>query len=525
MTVFSCHDPAGVAVGHRGWSTVRTADLFMTVADTCADSNQGAMSLDLGTNPGGYGNGAAVMSIFSTESWGSIAEYTIHIAGSYASPSTGQGSGQVFVNASDETDPIYDLRNLGGGSRGSFTVTRTPPTSVSAIAVNASCDGQGGPCPANTAIAHVDMTSAALVLNDYTAPEASDITGSLANTTPIQGTGEITFHATDDGPGIYNAWLIIDGTPQTPVLVNTNNGLCRNLGETTDGTRSFAAPEPCAKATSGSVTLDTTRLTDGPHTVKLMIDDAAGDADTAYVGTITTHNASSASQGAQPGPGSNSGSGSAPSGTPNGAGASEAAHLSLGTNETITRRYSRRAITVSGRLQDGQGHPIADATLDVLQRILGAATTTVLAHATTRVDGTFSVRVPAGASRLLQIGYRAYSGDTDYDALRSIRETVTAGVSLHISRTHTGPNGTIVLSGKVEGPIPPQGTIVHLLVHYRGRWVPFRTPQTKHDGSFSRVYEFEGSIGRFPFRANVPGGQAGFPFAGGESRIIDVTTS
>jgi hypothetical protein len=39
------------------------------------------------------------------------------------------------------------------------------------------------------------------------------------------------------------------------------------------------------------------------------------------------------------------------------------------------------------------------------------------------------------------------------------------------------------------------------------------------------VYQFEGGVGRFPFRAEVPGGQAGFPFASGSSRVVDVSTN
>jgi len=84
---------------------------------------------------------------------------------------------------------------------------------------------------------------------------------------------------------------------------------------------------------------------------------------------------------------------------------------------------------------------------------------------------------------------------------------------------------TITLSGHVLGPVPAQGVAVELLVHYRGRWEPFRVPQTDSRGRFEVVYQFQGGIGRFPFRASVLGGQAGFPFAHGESRAVDVTTN
>jgi hypothetical protein len=83
----------------------------------------------------------------------------------------------------------------------------------------------------------------------------------------------------------------------------------------------------------------------------------------------------------------------------------------------------------------------------------------------------------------------------------------------------------IALSGRVLGPIPPQGVVVELLVHYRGHWEPFRDPRTDSRGRFRVAYQFEGGVGRFPFRALVFGRQGGFPFALGESRAVDVTTN
>ena len=39
----------------------------------------------------------------------------------------------------------------------------------------------------------------------------------------------------------------------------------------------------------------------------------------------------------------------------------------------MTRPYAHRALRVTGRLLDRQGHPIAGATLDVLQQVSGSA--------------------------------------------------------------------------------------------------------------------------------------------------------
>ena len=136
----------------------------------------------------------------------------------------------------------------------------------------------------------------------------------------------------------------------------------------------------------------------------------------------------------------------------------------------------------------------------------------------------FFAHIPAGPSRLLQFAYRASSTDTRYTTTNNILESVAAGVRFMIAPRNTNRRGTIVLTGQVLGPVPRQGTIVDLLVHYRGRWEPFRTPRTDAHGHFQTNYQFEDGIGRFPFRASVPTGQAGFPFATGYSKVVNITT-
>jgi hypothetical protein len=132
--------------------------------------------------------------------------------------------------------------------------------------------------------------------------------------------------------------------------------------------------------------------------------------------------------------------------------------------------------------------------------------------------------VPAGPSRLIEVAYRASTGEGGYAAEAKVQESVQAGVQLDVSPSRTGPEGTITLSGQVDGHVPQQGIVVDLLVHYRGRWEPFRTPRTNSHGRFRVLYQFEGGVGRFPFRALAFAGQSGFPFSSGESGVVNVTT-
>jgi hypothetical protein len=182
-------------------------------------------------------------------------------------------------------------------------------------------------------------------------------------------------------------------------------------------------------------------------------------------------------------------------------------------------------VRLTGRLLSEQGQPIGGAALEVLQQVSGSPTATVIAHAKTRANGTFAAIAPGGPTRTIEVAYRAFSTDASYAALAKVQESVSAGLRLNITPRRTSPEGTITLSGRVFGPVPPQGVVVELLVHYRGRWEPFRDPRTDSRGRFQVVYQFQGGVGRLPFRALVFGGQTEFPFVHGESRSVDVTTN
>jgi hypothetical protein len=207
----------------------------------------------------------------------------------------------------------------------------------------------------------------------------------------------------------------------------------------------------------------------------------------------------------------------------NGSAASETAQLHLGVRGPVARRFALRALRLPGRLVNSGGQPIAGASVDVLARDQGSERVRVIGHARTGADGGFVASVPPGSSRLVEVAYRAFGSDGAYSARASLQETVGAGVALRVTPRRTGSAGTIRLSGKVQGPIPAHGVIVELLVHYLGLWQPFRTPRTDSAGRFTVSYRFQGGVGRFPFRAQVPAGQAGFPFGQGLSRSIAVT--
>jgi hypothetical protein len=254
------------------------------------------------------------------------------------------------------------------------------------------------------------------------------------------------------------------------------------------------------------------------HTLRLLL--TASDND----GAASTPSPASSVVIAAPA-GSGTSPGTPAGGTPNGTNASESAALRLNGAPAISRPFAQRAFNLTGQLSTSRGTPISGATLEVLQQITGTSTLTLIGHATTNSSGVFTVSIPAGPSRRIEIAYRANTADSSYTTSASVTETVKAGIQLHVSATSTGPNGRVIFSGHVYGPIPRQGALIQLLVHYHGHWELLRNPHTTRNGTFKVIYQFEDAIGRFPFAAEVPSGQANFPYTTGHSNTVNVNTA
>jgi hypothetical protein len=397
------------------------------------------------------------------------------------------------------------------------------------VYLSAGCGGASG-AACNTggsegAWSLVRVWWANLLLSNGASPSASGVGGTLLSP-EAHGEQELTFTASDpEGPGVYAVSAEIDDKAVYSGTPDSNGGRCDAVGSS-GGALMFDYSQPCRVSESVDLTINTAAVPDGQHTLKVIVEDAAGNASVVYDGTITTHNAAASSLSALPGPGTSSTGSVASSGTaaPNGSGASEHAQLRLGLAPRISRSFTDRAMRIAGRLLDSVGHPIGGAQLDVVQQAAESDAAQLLTHVRTAADGSFIANVPAGPSRTITVSYRAFSGDAAYAAQSSVKEAVGAGINLRVTPRHIGSNGTILLRGQVEGAVPREGVTVNLLVHYRGQWEPFRTPRTDASGRFEVAYQFQGARGRFPFRAEVPARQVGFAFASGLSKVVDVAT-
>lgn len=620
----SCVNPDGSAAGSQGWVAMIAGGGYGSTTDSnCGPGAPGfallsnAVSVPVGsaetlryippsgsTLDGGQVNVGMFADGHGLEASGTAVAYT---------PEYAYNGSNVFFQCAAGLTPCS-----GGGN--DFTGTLAVPAGRGGeLYLSAGCGGQyeaGRSCSeggSEGAWSLVRLYSAQLVLANTSTPAAGGFGGTLL-AGDARASSELTFTASDpEGPGVYRVTVQADGVKLYDGTPDENGGSCVPVGAS--GTQlMFDASQPCKRTEAIALALDTVALTDGTHTLKVTVTDAAGNSSVVYDASIGTQNAPLSSTApsvgeaapqagetltGQPGtwaappqagaiayayrwqscdptgascrsiPGAQSASytagatdvghslrllvtasnadgastlASAPSGvvsgsaaagalvtlaaqplgTPNGGGASEHAQIVLRGPSRVVRRYRERALTLHGLLTDEHGSAIAGASLDMLQERAAGGQQTLLGHVTSGPNGTFAANVAPGPSRRIVIAYRAFTGVASYAAQAAVSETVLADVTLNVTPRTTGPGGTIALSGRVTGPLPPHGVVVELLVHYRGAWEPFRDPRTDRSGRFSVRYRFEGAVGRFPFRAKVLGEQGGFPYQTGLSPVIDV---
>jgi hypothetical protein len=639
-TDLSCKLPGGQPAPTEGWATSSLGGVGADSGDvnTCAEGG----SLIAVTSS------EAPQNAYQGPAWVYEAPTGSTIAGGTLTATITAPHGQAWLatptSSYDGANVLANCQyNVACGASGSYTnvfpITHPGGSKIYAVAVCVGPYEGATTCPAYGGLdAAVYVIAAAIELANKSTPNASGFTGTLLDP-GARSTQELLFTANDpDGPGVYTVTAEIDGATLYTGTPNTNGGDCAALASS-NGTLTFDHTQPCPQSESVDLPINTTGLLDGPHTLKLTVEDAAANTSVVHEGTITTHNAPestteptitapapltlSSTFSAHPGewsapsgagsityayqwedcdpqgqscqaiPGAQSptytpapsdaghtlratviaadndgaasttstatsavlaGEGplsitprpgtptaattpSSPSGsgTPNGTPASESAILRLKAPQAITRHFAGKAFKLTGyfadkafkftgRLTDSQSHPIAGATLDVLEQADGSNTPELVKHATTGANGTFSVTLPAGPSRQVEVAYHANTSDSNYAASATVQDTVHAGVQLHINKHRTGPTETIILTGKVQGPVPHQGTRLGLLVHYHGHWEPIRTPRTKSNGQFKIKYTFEDAVGRFPFCIEIPAGQANYPYTAGYSNTVNVST-
>ena len=159
--------------------------------------------------------------------------------------------------------------------------------------LSAGCGGsEGQTCDeggSEGAWSSVRLWWANFLLSNSSTPAAEGFGGPLLGA-GARGTQELTFTASDPaGPGVYNVSVQVDGQTLYSGTPDTNGGKCVPVGSS-GGALMFDYSQPCRQSESVDLPINTASLTDGQHTLKVTVQDAAGNT-AVYDATISTHNA------------------------------------------------------------------------------------------------------------------------------------------------------------------------------------------------------------------------------------------
>ena len=553
--VYSCRTPRGAVAQTSGW-TGSTDGSFMYDPNSCAGG--GSLTAELGGEVAHPANASDAGWIFSAPAGTQIAAARLWRSAYSRSWEPGNNSTVTWLAAPEDSYTSADVfdqcaayggcTEVGdpGAPMSSANLVEMPPGNANGathIYMNAACGGSNGTsCPVVGAGYGVSISlyAADITLAENTPPTVSDISGPLVMGGTLSGQQAISFNAADSQSGVYGGSLVVDGKTLVSQILNTNEGHCQSLGVTDDGKRSFEYVQPCPPSLSASLTLNTNLLTAGQHSLELIVEDAAGNRDIAYNGTITTSGppsiavnggsitgAGGGSVGAENG-GSAGGALTAPTPAqiPNGVSpcAGEALSLTVnGKTKPPILPYGGTA-TVKGVLHCGtvpiRGARIAISTLG------GPAGAAISTSVQSALDGSFSYKLPAGPDRTLRFSYTAFSNDPGPSATATAAIMISPRILLSIKPHHTSNRHTIYWTGTVTGgPYPQAGVTLDVEVREGRHWKIFDQVVANGKGRFRYSYRFHATEQptTYALRVALPDtGAQGYPYTHGASNTVEV---
>jgi hypothetical protein len=508
--IAGCANPNHTAAPSQGWSTFTTgapgdgsnagtsctagSPMFATLSsDAPAEAGAGENleyappagsslvggSLDVVMDADGHGSEAAATAVAYTPAFQYLASDVIFQCVAEATPPCGRESNNfsgVLALPADRGGDFYIGAGCGSGYHGAV------------------CDegAQQG------AWSRVEVSWADFLLESDASPTGSGFSGSLLDAN-AHGTAELQFAAGDPGgPGVYTVTLEIDGHAVYQATPDGNEGHCVSVGSTA-GALMFDYQQPCKQTEAVDIPVNTTTLSDGQHSLKVIVTDAAQNSSVVYQGTITTTNRTTVSSLL-----SSPLLGLAPAAEATYAIVLDKRTTALGKD--ISRSYQNSALTLSGQLRDAANAPAPGVSVSLLAEEGNepAGTFTVLAHAITNAAGEWVLHAAKGPSRQLRI---LYGADTIVGAQNAvaIKETVHPTLGLNVS---TPGGGRIVFSGRMAiGPIGSPRPLVTIETELGHEWeIVGHAIRVNANGTYRYVYRSSPlTLGRrFAFRAQTP---------------------
>lgn len=462
-----------------------------------------------------------------------ISKYELAIDG-YVRPPTqpDEHFGDVGIRRDEQLEPSPDARWLGSffpGAIAPYVVRYSGPGS-SGLVASAGCSGYAGrtwTCVAEPAngVASIRIRSARFTLSDRDAPAITAVSGDAISESLWAGSTGIAVGATDQGGGVYRLGVEVDG--QIRSWQNLAAAPCVAWPGTE---RTFLSPKPCPSTVGGVQQISTADLPDGVHTVRVLVEDAAGNQTTAYGPVTKTLRRTADGTVAGGAEGGATGGSALDPGPLNGSPAvSEARIRARWTGrEGATRsiRFNQRP-KLDGQLTTPTGQPIKDAFVRVTIR-RDARNSPAFDRDSLKTDsrGRFRWTLPTGvSSRSVKLAYHQRVNDAKPVVSTTLGLRVAAGVKLSLSRRTVRRGQSVRLTGSVRGrPVPGVGKLVELQARNAGgRWITFRTVRSRKSGAFKATYRFRNAgPARFQMRARARK-SGDYPYATGSSPVRRIT--
>lgn len=547
--VYGCREPDGDPIGTDGWAITESSGLSPIeesrppeVAVTspswtgwvrsCAAGGSFGAVLDSTTVASAGGSRFAVLR-FAPGGGLVITRGSVHRA--FSSYDTGRaellyqrpGSGvEVISNPYGRLDSASGNSSVGNSAvplwpanRFDFPVndgkgSLTPPAAVDALWLRVSC-GPVMPC----AGASAQVFRSDLVLSDTSGPTVDLVGGTVFEQSDLtkrvlKGTESVTVASTDVGSGVSTLRVEIDGrTVGEAQFTGPSRSVCRWGQPADDGLPASTLVRPCPPSGSGTAAVDTTSVSDGRRSIRVLALDGSGAATVVAEGQVLVRNTDKV------GPGS-------PDefrGAVNGKTTSEQATLDIGWVETarpasksksVQRRCKRASYRRShktacdgrpatselvrgwsrtktskliGRLRGEDGQPISDAVLDLAYADVAGVNSNSLGTTKTDAEGSFSVLAARSAgTRVIQVGWRARHGDTVTAAGAGALLKVKAGSTFRAQNLGVGRTAKFsgrVVAGDLVGSQPRPAIRLQWLAN--GRWATFESAHTDERGRWT----------------------------------------
>ena len=180
--------------------------------------------------------------------------------------------------------------NIARATRSSFPDYGPPGAgwamvmACTATASNSYCTAPAGRTPT------VRVYAAQFAVTDSTDPSVGRVTGAVADDETLRGSAGLVVNASDSGSGVYQIVLKADGQVVDTQIADPNGGACADNRPGNADPYEFGQAVPCRLSVSRALSLDTTKLPEGPVAIQVLVRDATGNEAVAVNRTVTVDN-------------------------------------------------------------------------------------------------------------------------------------------------------------------------------------------------------------------------------------------